>query len=170
MIRDIKNICNTIIFEEVFRKYGKDVKRFIFFKTKDTDLTEDIVQDAFVKLWEQCKEAKYDTVKNYLFTIANNLFLNVAKHHQVIDKHQKGFVHENSNETPEFLYIENEFYQSLQNAIAGLTEKQREVFMLSRMEKKKYSEIAAQLNLSVKAVEKRMHSALIALREKINII
>ncbi|PQJ76040.1 RNA polymerase sigma factor [Polaribacter gangjinensis] len=170
MIRDIKNICNTIIFEEVFRKYGKDVKRFIFFKTKDTDLTEDIVQDAFVKLWEQCKEAKYDTVKNYLFTIANNLFLNVAKHHQVIDKHQKGFVHENSNETPEFLYIENEFYQSLQNAIAGLTEKQREVFMLSRMEKKKYSEIAAQLNLSVKAVEKRMHNALIALREKINII
>jgi RNA polymerase sigma-70 factor (ECF subfamily) len=170
MIKDLKNICNTTIFEEVFRKYGKEVKRFIFFKSKDIDLTEDIVQDAFVKLWEQCKEAKYDTVKNYLFTIANNLFLNIAKHNQVIDKYQKGFVHENSNETPEFLYIENEFYQSLQNAIASLTEKQREVFMLSRMEKKKYMEIANQLNISVKAVEKRMHAALVSLKEKIEIL
>lgn len=170
MIKDLKNICNTSIFREVFEKYHKDVKRFIFFKTKDTALTDDIVQDAFVKLWDQCKEAKYETVKNYLFTIANNLFLNIAKHNQVIDKHQKGFVHEDNNETPEFLYIENEFYQSLQNAIAGLTEKQREVFMLSRMEKKKYKEIADELNISVKAVEKRMHTALIALKEKIKII
>lgn len=167
MIKDLKNICNAEVFEEVFSKYAKDVKRFIFFKTKDTSLTDDIVQDTFVKLWEECKNASYATVKNYLFTIANNLFLNIVRHHKVIDKHQKGYTHENSNETPEFLYLENEFYEKLQNAINSLSEKQREVFLLSRIEKKKYKEIAEQLHISVKAVEKRMHHALATLKEKI---
>ncbi|WP_439131106.1 RNA polymerase sigma factor [Polaribacter sp.] len=168
MIKDLKNICNSKVFEEVFTNYVKDVKRFMLFKTKDIDLTEDIVQDAFVKLWDECKNVKFETVKNYLFTIANNLFLNIIKHNKVIDKHQKGYVHENSNETPEFIFLENEFYDKLQNAIASLTEKQREVFLLSRIEKKKYKEIAVQLNISVKAVEKRMHTALVNLREKID--
>jgi len=170
MIKDLKNICNSKVFEEVFANYVKDVKRFIFFKTKNISLTEDIVQDTFVKLWEECKDASYDTVKNFLFTIANNLFLNIVKHNKVIDKHQKGFVHENSNETPEFIFLENEFYEKLEKAIASLSEKQREVFLLSRIEKKKYKEIATELNISVKAVEKRMHAALANLRGKIDFI
>jgi len=170
MKNDLKNICDQSVFEEVFHKYAKDVKRFILFKSKNQDLTEDIVQDTFVKLWEECKNASYDTVKNYLFTIANHLFLNIIKHDKVIDKYQKGFTHENSHQTPEFLFIENELYTSLENAIASLSEKQREVFLLSRIEKKKYKEIADELKISVKAVEKRMHSALLSLKEKINFI
>lgn len=170
MIKDLKNVCSPKIFEDIFSSYAKDIKRFILFKTKDIDLTEDIVQDAFVKLWDECKNVKYNTVKNYLFTISNNLFLNIIKHNKVIDKHQKGYEHENSNETPEFIFLENEFYDKLQNAIASLTEKQREVFLLSRIEKKKYKEIATELNISVKAVEKRMHTAVKALKEKVDII
>lgn len=170
MIKNLKNICNSNVFEEVFINYFKDVKRFIFFKTKDIDLTEDIVQDTFVKLWEECKNTSYDTVKSFLFTIANNLFLNIVKHNKVIDKHQKSYVHENSNETPEFIYLENEFYEKLEKTIANLSDKQREVFLMSRIEKKKYKEIAAQLNISVKAVEKRMHAAMVKLKEKIEFI
>lgn len=170
MIKDLKNICSPKVFEIIFNTYAKDVKRFVFFKTRDLSLTEDIVQDAFVKLWEGCKGASYDTVKNYLFTIANNLFLNIVKHNKVIDKHQKGYVHETTNESPEFLYIEQEYLEKLETAIANLSEKQREVFLLSRIEKKKYKEIAEQLNISVKAVEKRMHTAVKALKEKIEFI
>lgn len=170
MIKELKNICKPAVFEEVFNSCCKDVKRFIFFKTKDTSLAEDIVQDTFVKLWEECKNTSYDTVKSFLFTIANNLFLNIVKHNKVIDKHQKGYTHEHSIETPEFIFLENEFYEKLENAIANLSEKQREVFLLSRIEKKKYKEIATQLNISVKAVEKRMHTALKSLKEKIELI
>jgi RNA polymerase sigma-70 factor (ECF subfamily) len=57
--------------------------------------------------------------------------------------------------------------EKLESVIAGLPEKQREVFLLSRIDKKKYAEIAEMLDISVKAVEKRMSQALIILREKI---
>ncbi len=170
MIKDLKNICNPKVFENIFNKYAKDVKRFVFFKTRDLSLTEDIVQDTFVKLWEECKNTSYDTIKNFLLTIANNLFINTARHNKVIDKHQKNYTHKSSNESPEFIFLENEFYDKLENAIASLSEKQREVFLLSRIEKKKYKEIAEQLNISVKAVEKRMHTALKTLKEKIEFI
>ena len=46
-------------------------------------------------------------------------------------------------------------------------EKQKEVFLLSRIEKMKYREIAEMLGISVKAVEKRMHLALLEMEEKI---
>ena len=167
MNNDLKNICNSTVFEKVFADYAKDVKRFMYFKTKDMDLAEDIVQDTFIKLWEKCKDTTFDTVKSFLFTIANNLFLNIIKHNKVVHKHQQGYIHENSNESPEFLYLEQEFLEKLEKAIADLPEKQREVFLLSRIEKKKYKEIATQLQISVKAVEKRMHNALKVLKDKI---
>ena len=55
----------------------------------------------------------------------------------------------------------------LQNAISDLKEGQREVFLLSRIDKKTYKEIAEMLSISVKAVEKRMTLALKQLREKV---
>jgi RNA polymerase sigma-70 factor (ECF subfamily) len=55
----------------------------------------------------------------------------------------------------------------LKKAISDLPIKQREVFLLSRMEKKKYKEIAEITGISIKAVEKRMSLALMALRKTI---
>ena len=59
------------------------------------------------------------------------------------------------------------FKVKLQNAIAKLTEGQRTCFLMHRIDGKKYSEIATILDISVKAVEKRMHLALIELRKEI---
>ena len=57
--------------------------------------------------------------------------------------------------------------EKLENTISALPEKQREVFLLNRIEKKKYKEIALHLDISVKAVEKRMHQALLVMRKEI---
>lgn len=167
MIKNLKNICHKNIFEQVFHTYAKDLKRFIFFKTKDPDLTEDILQDCFVKLWDNCSKVDYDTVKPYLYKMAHNLFLNIVKHQAVQQKHKPNLIKERTDESPEYLMIEQEFYEKLQQTIAALPEKQREVFLLNRIEKKTYKDIAASLDISVKAVEKRMHSALKTMREHI---
>lgn len=71
------------------------------------------------------------------------------------------------HETPEFLLLEKEFLVKIECAIASLTENQRQVFLLSRIEKKKYKEIAVLLNVSIKTVEKRMHVALKTMKEQI---
>ncbi len=167
MIKDLNNICNQKVFENIFNTYAKDLKRFLYFKTQDMDLAEDILQDAFVKLWDNCGKVSYSKSKSFLFTVAKNLFLNIKKHEKVVLNYQKHNLKVGNNESPEFLMIEKEFLIKIEAAIASLPEKQKEVFLLSRIEKKKYREIAVMLGISVKAVEKRMHFALIIMKEKI---
>ena len=167
MIKDLKNICNQKVFENIFNANAKDLKRFLYFKTQDMDMAEDILQDTFVKLWDNCGKVSYDKCKSFLFTVAKNLFLNIKKHEKIVLKHHQQKLRTSENETPEFLMIEKEFLIIIEDAIASLPEKQKEVFLLNRIEKKKYREIAEMLGISVKAVEKRMHLALIVIKEKI---
>ena len=84
MIKDLNNICSDVVFEKLFHKHAKDLRRFLFFKTKDIDSAEDILQDAFIKLWDNCAKVNYEKSKSFLFTVANNLFLNIKKHHEAL--------------------------------------------------------------------------------------
>lgn len=167
MDNDLKNICKPKIFKFIFKTYAKELKRFLYFKFNDLETAEDVMQDTFIKLWKNCGKVSYEKVKSYLFTVGNNLFINIKKHEQVIRKNRHRYVKNTTNESPEFLLIEKEFLTKIENAIANLTPKQREVFLLSRVEKKKYKEISVLLDISVKAVEKRMHNALIKMRKVI---
>jgi RNA polymerase sigma-70 factor (ECF subfamily) len=166
-INSTKDICKTSVFDLVFKTYAKDLKRHLYFKYRDMASAEDVLQETFIKLWNNCSKVSYEKVKSYLYTVANNAFLDIKKHDKVVLNHQKGFVNYNKSESPEFLMIESEYLIQVENTIASLPKKQREVFLLSRMEKKKYREIAEMLDVSVKTVEKRMHDALITIREKL---
>lgn len=167
MDKDLKKICLPKTFESIFNGYYKDLKRFMFFKTQDVNLAEDIAQETFVKLWDNCKNVDHSKVKSYLYTVATNLFYNIKKHEKVVSNYKSQNQNTSTKITPEFLLIEKEYLEKIENAIADLPAKQREVFLLNRIEKKKYKEIAVELGISVKAVEKRMHLALKVMREKI---
>ena len=167
MPKDQHNICHSKTFETLYNRYAKDIRRFLFFKTQDLDKAEDILQDTFIKLWDNCSKVNYEKAKSYLYTVATNAFLNTIKHEKVVYKHQQTITSHHTNESPEFIMLEKEFMDKLQRTIDALPEKQKVVFLLNRIEKKKYKEIAMQLEISVKAVEKRMHSALLVLREQI---
>ena len=62
---------------------------------------------------------------------------------------------------------EKEYHQKLQNALTNLTEAQRVAFLLNRVEGKRFKEIAELLDISTKAVEKRIYGALKKLRQDI---
>jgi RNA polymerase sigma-70 factor (family 1) len=155
-------------FKALFDQYYSPIKNFVYYKCGDVDLAEDVTQDAFMKLWEKREEIKEETVKSYLYTIANNMFLNKVRHDKVV----LGFVEKQTDQineqSPEYALEEKEFKAELERVIAGMTVKQREVFLMNRIDDLTYKEIAERLELSVKAVEKRMHGALNYLKEKIH--
>ena len=167
MSKDNRNICHSKTFEFIYNKYAIGIRRFLFYKTQDIANAEDILQDTFVKLWDNCSKVDYDKVKSYLYTIGNNIFLNEKKHEKVVRTYNQQNGKFDTNESPEFVMLEKEFMEKLETTIAALPEKQREVFLLNRIEKKKYKEISEMLNISEKAVEKRMHQALLIMRKEI---
>ncbi|OUS02511.1 RNA polymerase subunit sigma-70 [Flavobacteriales bacterium 33_180_T64] len=167
MSKDQSNICHSKTFETLYNTYSKDLRRFIFFKTQDIDKAEDILQETFIKLWDNCGKVTYEKTKSYLYTVATNTFLNTVKHEKVVRKHQQQISSLETNESPEFIMLEKEFMDKLERTINALPEKQKEVFLLNRIEKKRYQDIAEQLDISVKAVEKRMHLALVVMRKEI---
>jgi RNA polymerase sigma-70 factor (ECF subfamily) len=130
---------------------------------------EDIVQEAFLKIWERRAEIKKDTIKSLLYKITNNLFLNRIEHKKVTIR----FVTEyNGNEyfnAPDFELEMREFDRKLQGAISDLDEKNRTVFLMNRIDDLTYSQIAENLGLSVKAVEKRMGKAIAFLKGRLDI-
>jgi RNA polymerase sigma-70 factor (family 1) len=158
---------NQAEFDQVFNHWYDPVRNFIYYKSGDAQVAQDIAQDTFLKIWEKKNEIKIETVKNLLFTIANNLFLNRIEHQKVSFKFATSYSRNNLVEAPDFELEMKEFDQRLQRALADLGEKKREVFLMNRIDGFTYNEIAGNLGLSVKAVEKRMEKALAFLRKRI---
>lgn len=162
-----ENICNETLFSSVFNKYSKELHNFLYYKFGDRLNPKDKVQEAFIKLWQNCAKVKPNKAKSYLYTIANNLMLNEAAHQKVVLNFQKLPTKNHTNENPEFLLEEQQYMEKLQKALSNLTEAQRTAFMMNRIEGKKHKEIAELLGISTKAVEKRIYGALNKLRETI---
>lgn len=168
MIENTNNLCEEKNFSDFYVKHLQSASNFAFYKCGDSAKSLDLVQDAFSKIWENCAKINFDKAKTYLFTSINNMFLNTIKHNKVVMEYAKAAPYlDMDNQSPEYLLEEEEFKTKLQNAIALLTDGQREVFLLNRIEGKKYREIATLLNLSQKAVEKRMSIALKTLKQHI---
>lgn len=161
------NVCEEEVYNSIFKSNSKTVFNYIYYKFGNEEKAYDAVQEAFVKLWENCAKVSPLKAKSYVYTVANNLYLNVLKAEKVrlkyADKTEKV-----TNEDPEFILEQQEFKEKLDRALASLPENQRTVFLLSRIDGKKYAEIAEMEGVSVKAIEKRMHLALKTLREEID--
>ncbi len=164
---NIDSVCQPKIFDTIYKTNANDLRNFLYYKYGDLTAAEDVVQESFIKLWVNCTKVAIAKAKSFLFTIANNLFIDIKRHEKVVLNYQGNTNGTIDKETPEFLIQEKEFMIKLQNTIGSLPEKQREVFLLNRIDKKKYREIAEMLDISVKAVEKRMQKALIIVRKEI---
>ncbi|WP_291097478.1 MULTISPECIES: RNA polymerase sigma factor [unclassified Flavobacterium] len=167
----LSETCNEIIFSNFFKNHAKSLRNFLFYRYGNKDQAEDLTQEAFIKLWQNCASVPIEKAKSYIYTIANNGSLNEIKHQKVVLEYENNFSGpDKSNETPEFLLEEKQFKNKLLKAIEDLNETQRIAFLMHRIDGKKYSEIAEELNISVKAVEKRIHLALVELRKTIETI
>lgn len=163
------NCCEKSVFSKLHEKYAKDLHDFIYYKFGEQHNPKDKVQQAFLKLWENCKKITPDKARSYLFSVANNTTLNVIKHKKVVLNYELKTSQNNSDhQDPQFLLEEKEYMDKYQKALSNLTEEKRVAFLLNRVEGKKHKEIAKILGISRKAVEKRIYTALKQLRQEID--
>ena len=157
------SICEEVIFEQVYRQHAKLVGDFLFYRFGEGVQRDDLKQEAFVKLWEDCEKVPIEKAKSFLLTVAANLARNVLKHQKVVLKFQTTQPPKNQAGAEEAT-TSSMLHEIVQAGINTLSEKQREVLLLNRINGLTYKEIAQSLDISQKAVEKRMHHALINLR------
>ncbi len=164
-------ICEENLYNKVFFDNAKNVHSFLSYKFGKSYAIEDKIQEAFIKLWENCKKIPPEKAKSYLYKVASNLILNEINHQKVKQKYNSLKRESKDIESPEFIFETNEFSQKLQNSISNLTEAQRVAFLLNRIDGKKHKEIAEILDISTKAVEKRIYGAIKSIKKnyKINI-
>ena len=162
-----KNVCQESVFAKLYEQYATSLHDFLYYKYGLGTQANDLMQEAFVSLWEACKKVAPSKAKSFLFTVANNKVLNELKHQKVVLKYQKIAPKNYTNETPEFLLRQEEFLQQYQTALGNLTEEQRVAFTLSKIEGKKHREIAELLDVTQKVVEYRIYSAFDALKSEL---
>jgi RNA polymerase sigma-70 factor (ECF subfamily) len=163
-----ENICEEKLFNELFETHAKDLYNFLYYKYGAEYNPHDMVQEAFIKLWNNCHKIIYSKARSFLFTVANNQTLSELAKRKTAMKFAEEKPSAHSAETPEYILEEKEYRIRLEAAIAELTEEQRVAFLLNRIEGKKHQEIADMLGISKKAVEKRIYTALAKLREKVD--
>lgn len=156
-------------FDQIFMDWYCPVRNYIYYKTGDMQVAEDIVQDTFLKLWEKKDEIKIGTVKSLLYKIASNLFLNMIEHRNIAFKFISDQDNTEYSAAPDYELEMKEFDDRLQIALSDLNEKNRVVFLMNRIDDLTYNQIAQNLGITVKAVEKRMGKALAFLKERLKV-
>lgn len=152
-------------FKYIFDNYFDAVRNYIYYRSGDNELATDIAQETFMRIWEKQLEAEPNKIKGLLFKISGDLFVSSYRKQKRMLTFKLHTKPEFSNHTPQQEMEFQELKNSYETALAGLPEKQRTVFLMSRMENLKYREISDSLGISVKAVEKRMSNALASLKQ-----
>ncbi len=159
-------------FTALYNKYWNQVFNFSKLYIKGNDVAEEVVQEVFTKLWEAREMiSEKDNFKGLLFIITRNL---------VFNKHRKR-LNEDFYKITVLTAIESSYdiegeieakqlSEYIDQLIAELPPRRREIFILSRKEHKTYSEIAELLQISEKTVENQIHEALKYLRHNIPLL
>ncbi len=169
LLKKIRN-NDEIAFKVIFNKYYSRLYYFVLEFISFDDIAENIIQDTFFTLWNKRKELKEDSNLNaYLFTVARNNCL-----YKLRDQRYKQRLFSTKSLDQNELDMNTEVLDSLDSSaitfeeIGRIIEKTLEelppqckkVFILSRFGERKNKEIAEELNISVKVVEKHISKGL----------
>jgi len=154
-------------FREIYDAHFESVCRFLNYYTRDVSVIEEVVQDVFVKLWEERDSLEIQYIKTYIYNAARNKILNelrdVKNRNVLLENWAK---REFENQQAEDCVDMNEFLQLLQATVDTLPTNCQEIFRMSREQNMSYKDIAFEREISVKTVEAQMGIALKRIREK----
>ena len=161
--------------EYIFHLYSLPLIRYAYRFVEDEGRAKDMVQEVFFKLWKDRKILCINTsLESFLYSCVKNECLNHLKHERIKGRYawlrrkirnMELQYYEDYGETIEQDIRLEELRSKLHDAIESLPDKSRKIFKMSRFEEKKNKEIAREMNISLKTVEKHITQALKKLRE-----
>ena len=162
-----KNVCDKLRFSKLYEKYAQSLSNILYYKYGDLLNPSDKVQDAFIKLWENCAKVAPEAAKSFLYITANNMMLNEVKHKNVVLKHQIVKPKEYTNESPEFVLRKKEFLKRYETVLSNLKEEERTAFLMSKVDGKTHKEVAEILGVTKKVAEHRIYAAFKKLKSQL---
>lgn len=160
---------NERIFDYIFHLYYSSLVLYALKFVENRDVSEDIVQDLFVKVWTNRASIHIDqSLKSYFFVSVKNRCFDWLRHHHIKMKTEQELLLQNQDTSDENSFLlESELQQQIQNAIDKLPPVCREVFIMNRFDGLKPAEIAIKKGISVRTVETHIGKALRLLRSEL---
>lgn len=161
---------NMFAFDILYKKYCKRVFKFAFSILKSPEESENLVQDVFLNLWEnRLNVEKNSSIKSYVFTITYNSAVSIIRkkvRESEFVEYLKS-LQEVGEESVDIALEYKELTDKLERILNELPQRQKEVYLMHRVEGLKYNEIAERLNISVNTIENHMSRALKTIRQKL---
>lgn len=158
-------------FDLIYHKYSGKLYAFGLKYLRSPEEAEELVQSVFLKLWENSKNLKKElSFKSYLFTIAYNDICKLFRKRYYQQRFIIDILYENSqssSETEDGINYQDVLDQ-IKKIIDKLPERQKKVFLKSRMEGKSTKEIAAEIGLSPGTVDNYISEALKFIRVRLH--
>jgi RNA polymerase sigma-70 factor (ECF subfamily) len=159
---------NAEVFRQVFDAWYEDLCQYAFTIVKDFDQAEDVVQSVLMKLWERREDLGIHTsVRSYLFRSVYNQCLNQLEHKVIMRKYDDTVqnIPRREEQMPDVFPAELE--DNIRRAVDNLPQQCRTIFIMSRYEELKHSEIAAKLGISENTIQNQVCKALKILRDEL---
>ncbi len=162
-------------YEYLFEEYYDWLCNYIFQLGGNRSLSKDVVQEVILKLWEKRKQlAIKGSLKAYLFKACHNQFLmHIRKEKNradLLDKVRWETIYDSYFEQKEEDSPMKSVMDKLEELIEKLPPKCKEIFIMNKLERRKYREIAEDMGISVKTVENQMSKALRIIRENASML
>lgn len=168
MLRSITLHDDEVAFRYLFEHYYPSLclfaKRFI----DDRETREDIVQEVFFRLWDKHKQITVmSSAQNYLLTSVRNLCLNYLRRQETQQSFEKSLFDQPEDEEGDRLIQLRELEELLAQTLALMPPEYRLAFELNRMEGKSLDEVAQQMGVSTRTVERYRDKALALLHTEL---
>ena len=134
---------------------------------------KDVVQELFEVLWLRRENISFEqSLSSYLYASIRNRIINVISHKKVENKYIESLSDFMDRDTKlaDYHVRELEMQRIIEQEIAALPKKMKEIFKMSRREYLSYKQIASKLDISEQTVRTHVKKALRILRPKLNII
>lgn len=156
-------------FKLIFEMYYTKLCSYINSYTNCSSDSQDIVQEAFIKLWDSRNNLSVKkSIAGYLFKIAHNIFIDKYRKHKKESKMIDALAYKKMLELiDEDVELKENRIAQIKEAIKQLPPKCKEVFEMSKVQGLKYHEIADLLTISIKTVEAQMGKAFKIIRSKV---